>query len=466
MGEIRGEEGRTAFQVMSTGHTTYTTFHADSVGEVLKRFTTDPINVSKTMFTALDLVSIQTSTRVQGKKVRRNKSITEINHYDAENDEINVQDVFQWQAETDEFLQMGDSNTLEDIMFDRGWSRATLDEELRKRRVVLAYLIDRGLNSYAQVAATFQAFINDPETVLALMANEELERSLEDLREMESVLINVDREKEALVPRPTPDADGEAEAAEILDAAEDLFETYRGQVPDSVADALLEMNHAGDVEAAPASDHEALAEAAREADAAYDEPAGPEPAPGATDADDGGNDDGVPPEPEDAGPSGTPSPEPAHGDFEGVSEAAGDGSGDLDGIDFGEPFDEGVDVLSSPAGPSEPGAPPDAGAGPRGDDEPPDVSEGFSAAEPVEGEPSAEADDGEALDTDEMDAPDEPDEPEVVDALDEPDAADTAAEAEDADEIEQGDDPDEADDGSADDIDEWGFDAVEPAEDG
>ncbi|QKG93880.1 Flp pilus assembly complex ATPase component TadA [Halorubrum salinarum] len=461
MGEIRGEEGRTAFQVMSTGHTTYTTFHADSVGEVLKRFTTDPINVSKTMFTALDLVSIQTSTRVQGKKVRRNKSITEINHYDAENDEINVQDVFQWQAETDEFLQMGDSNTLEDIMFDRGWSRATLDEELRKRRVVLAYLIDRGLNSYAQVAATFQAFINDPETVLALMANEELERSLEDLREMESVLINVDREKEALVPRPTPDADGEAEAAEILESAEDLFETYRGQVPDSVADALLEMNHAGDVEAAPASDHEALAEAAREADAAYDEPAGPEPAPGATDADDAddADADGTPAEPEDAAPSGTPSPDPAHGDFEGVSEAAGDGSGDLDGIDFGEPFDEGVDVLSSPAGPSEPGSPPDAGAG-DGADASPDVSEGFSAAEPVEGQPSAEADDSEAFDTD---APDEPD---AVDAADEADPADTAAEAADADETEQGDDPDEADDGTGDDIDEWGFDAVEPAEDG
>ncbi len=107
MGEIRGEEGRTLFQVMSTGHTTYTTFHADSVDEVLKRFTTDPINVSKTMFTALDLVSIQTQTRVQGTKVRRNKSLTEINHYEAEHDEINVQDVYQWQAETDEFLKMG-----------------------------------------------------------------------------------------------------------------------------------------------------------------------------------------------------------------------------------------------------------------------------------------------------------------------------------------------------------------------
>ncbi|WP_129115092.1 type II/IV secretion system ATPase subunit [Halegenticoccus tardaugens] len=252
MGEIRGEEGRTLFQVMSTGHTTYTTFHADSVGEVLKRFTTDPINVSKTMFTALDLVSIQTSTRVQGTKVRRNKSITEINHYDAENDEINVRDVYQWQAETDEFLEMGASNTLSEITFDRGWSRETLDEELFERRVVLAYLIENGLNTYTQVAATFQAFINDPDTILTLMANGGLERSLEDLREMESVLIDIDPEKEEMVPRPDPDAAQLAEAESILERAEEeLFEAYRGEPAESVANALTGMRDAPDVTAGP-----------------------------------------------------------------------------------------------------------------------------------------------------------------------------------------------------------------------
>ena len=239
MGEIRGEEGRTLFQVMSTGHTTYTTFHADSVGEVLKRFTTAPINVSKTMFTALDLVSIQTSTRVQGRKVRRNKSLTEINHYDTDRDEINVQDIYQWQAETDEYLRLGDSNTLDEILFDRGWDRARLVDELQKREVVLAYLIQHGLNEYGQVAATLQAFINDPETTFGLIANGTLEDSLEDLRSMESVLIDVDPDKEALVPRPEPDAGIRELTAEILDgAAEDLFPEYRTSEPDDIADAL------------------------------------------------------------------------------------------------------------------------------------------------------------------------------------------------------------------------------------
>ncbi|SIR73603.1 ATPase, T2SS/T4P/T4SS family [Natronorubrum thiooxidans] len=245
MGEIRGEEGRTLFQVMSTGHTTYTTFHADSVDEVLKRFTTDPINVSKTMFTALDLVSIQTQTRVQGRKVRRNKSLTEINHYEAEHDEINVQDVYQWQAETDEFLKMGDSNTLEEIQFDRGWSKEKLEEELFKREVIIAYLIKNGLNTYAEVAATVQAFINDPDTILTLIANGHLEDSLDDLREMESVLIDVDQEKEELVPRPEATDETYNLSMDLLERAEEsLFEEYRGKVPSGLASAL-----GGDAEA-------------------------------------------------------------------------------------------------------------------------------------------------------------------------------------------------------------------------
>ena len=248
MGEIRGEEGRTLFQVMSTGHTTLTTFHADSVGEVIKRFTTDPINVSKTMFTALDLVSVQSQTRIRGNKVRRTKSITEINHYDPENDEINVKDVYQWQAQSDTFLGMGDSSTLDTIAFDRGWSREELDEEIFIRELVLAYLIHEGLNTYTQVAATLQAFINDPETILSLIATGRLERSLEDLREMESVEIDIDPEKEAMVPRPEASNEMLEKTADVLEEAESLLEEYRtGEVAEGVAEAL-DIEPVGDVE--------------------------------------------------------------------------------------------------------------------------------------------------------------------------------------------------------------------------
>ena len=336
MGEIRGEEGRTLFQVMSTGHTTYTTFHADSVGEVLKRFTTDPINVSKTMFTALDLVSIQTSTRVQGDKVRRNKSLTEINHYDAENDEINVQDVYQWQAEGDEFLKMGSSNTLEDIKFDRGWTQSELDDELFKRRVVLAYLIDRGLNTYTQVAATLQAFINDEETILALMARDELERSLEDLREMESVKIDVDPEKEEMVPRPTPAAAVRETCAEILARAEDeLWPDYRDLDGVDVADALVGVESAPDVAATGGERHELDALDDR-APPALDDGSGPSTGPPGPDDDSGGE----------------PTAGTAAGTGAGVGEDAADddGSDDADGAVAWDVVDDGAEPDDGGAG--------------------------------------------------------------------------------------------------------------------
>ncbi|WP_225334680.1 type II/IV secretion system ATPase subunit [Halomicrobium urmianum] len=246
MGEIRGEEGRTLFQVMSTGHTTYTTFHADSVGEVIKRFTTEPINVSKTLFTALDLVSIQTQTRVDGRKVRRNKTLTEINEYTAENDEINVRDVYEWRAETDEFIQMGNSNTLEEIKFDRGWTQERLDEELFKRKVVLAYLIENGLNTYTEVAATIQAFINDPDTILTLIANDQLAQSLSDLREMESVSIDIDQEKEEMVPRPDAPDEMLSEAGDILDNAGPLFNRYLEMETPDIVSALTGIEDDGD----------------------------------------------------------------------------------------------------------------------------------------------------------------------------------------------------------------------------
>jgi flagellar protein FlaI len=227
---------------------------------VLKRFTTDPINVSKTMFTALDLVSVQTQTQVQGRKVRRNKMITEINSYDAENDEIGVQDVFQWRPEDDEFHRHADSQKLQEIAFERGWSAKRLDRELLERRAILSYLVTNGLNEYREVAATVQAYINDPETILTLMANGELAERLADLREMESVLIEVDPEKEALVPRPDPDEAVRAEAEAVLEAADErVLAEYRGRTAGSLADALAAGTRAEDLTLPTGVDRQMLA---------------------------------------------------------------------------------------------------------------------------------------------------------------------------------------------------------------
>lgn len=227
MGEVRGEEGRTLFQAMNTGHTTYTTFHADSVGEVIKRFTTDPINVTKSMFSALDVVCNQEAVQVDGHMARRNTAITEIDTYEPTTDEFTVDKAFEWLPKEDRFKRHGRSELLAEIQHANGWSDDELELEKFKRKVVLAYMVRKGVKTYSGVAATLQGFINDDETILAMIAQDKLDENLNNLEDLKSVDISISAEQEALVPRPDPDSELFDYCGEILDEAEmTLFPEY------------------------------------------------------------------------------------------------------------------------------------------------------------------------------------------------------------------------------------------------
>ena len=88
VGEIRGAEAYVLFQAMATGHTTYSTFHADSIQSLVHRLENKPIEIPRVLIPALDGISIQIQTRVGGKRVRRNKAIVEIIGIDPHSHEL------------------------------------------------------------------------------------------------------------------------------------------------------------------------------------------------------------------------------------------------------------------------------------------------------------------------------------------------------------------------------------------
>lgn len=218
MGEVRGEEGRTLFQAMNTGHTVCTTFHANSPKQVIRRFTQDPINVASSMFGAVDLVVNQTSTKVDGRRVRRATGVVEIDSYDAEAEEFVVDRTYDWDSVTDEIRAntAGRTDLMDQVRLDNGWSDEEFEREWRQRKLLLASLIDEGITSYAGVAAALQAYMHNPDVVMSLVDRGELGASLENLTTMRTIEIDIDDEVEALVPRPTPDEDLAAAVAEIV----------------------------------------------------------------------------------------------------------------------------------------------------------------------------------------------------------------------------------------------------------
>jgi flagellar protein FlaI len=159
LGEVRGREALTLFQAMSTGHTTYSTMHADSVERVIHRLENPPISVPRTMIEALDLVSIQSQPYTSlGKKVRRCVSLVEILEVDAVTKVLKTVEIFKWDPSTDSFSEVGISQALEEIKRRRAWTQKELQRQLEYRRRLLEYLVDKNITDFKSVSSMIHLF--------------------------------------------------------------------------------------------------------------------------------------------------------------------------------------------------------------------------------------------------------------------------------------------------------------------
>jgi flagellar protein FlaI len=166
VGEVRGEEAITLFQAMNTGHTTYSTMHADSVRTVINRLENEPINVPRSMVQSLDILCVQTLTRMDDERVRRNKTIAEVEGIDQRTGELDYSTAFKWTADDDTFSSSG-SSLLDEIREDRGWNQEELLTELQNRRRFLEHLWDRDITDYRRFTALINEYYSAPERALA-----------------------------------------------------------------------------------------------------------------------------------------------------------------------------------------------------------------------------------------------------------------------------------------------------------
>jgi flagellar protein FlaI len=158
VGEIRGVEGLTLFQAMSTGHTCFSTMHAGSVENAVYRLENPPINVPRVMLTALDFFVTQGQVDLKDGTARRMLSLTEVNGIDPQTRNLRVNELFRWDAASDEHVAVAGSTVLDRARAKGGWTRSRLDEELVSRRRVLEGLVARDERHYGQVAKAVRRF--------------------------------------------------------------------------------------------------------------------------------------------------------------------------------------------------------------------------------------------------------------------------------------------------------------------
>jgi len=166
LGEVRGPEAYVLFQAMATGHTVYSTLHADSVASAVHRLESRPIEVPRTLLASLEFVCIQAEARVAGRKVRKMREITEISGIDARTGELLTNTVFRWDSATAQFIYSGSSDLLGRIADEGAVSRAKLDDELERRRRLLVALRDKGVRDIGRFSRVVARYGIDPDETL------------------------------------------------------------------------------------------------------------------------------------------------------------------------------------------------------------------------------------------------------------------------------------------------------------
>lgn len=163
VGEVRGEEGRMAFQAAQTGHPVMLTFHASDIVSMVQRFTGDPINIPETFMDNADVAIFQNRVKQGDDVLRRVTSVQEIEGYSKEMDGVVTRQVFYWDPVEDEIVFQGMNNSYvleEQIATLLGYpDTREIYTDLEFRAEIIERMIQEEVTGYHDVndaIATFQ----------------------------------------------------------------------------------------------------------------------------------------------------------------------------------------------------------------------------------------------------------------------------------------------------------------------
>ncbi|HEY6238025.1 MAG TPA: type II/IV secretion system ATPase subunit [Thermoplasmata archaeon] len=173
VGEVRGKETYTMFQAMATGHTTYSTMHADSVKSMVNRLENPPINTPRILLSALNNVIIQVQARTDKGVVRRLKQVLEIVGFEPETNELITNTVYEWDPATDKFVFKGHSFLFDKTMEVRNMTHDEMESEFQRRVAVVHWLAENKVTDHRQLWQLVAGYYKDPNEVMRKIGHAE-----------------------------------------------------------------------------------------------------------------------------------------------------------------------------------------------------------------------------------------------------------------------------------------------------
>ena len=176
VGEVRRkQQAETMFEAMHTGHSVYTTIHADTVEQVKRRLTEPPIEIPRSEIESLHLVLVQFRDRRKG--IRRSLELAEVLTGGKEDLETNY--LYRWIPRTDSFEKAnGSVRVFEELNLHVGMTPKEIEKDLSEREDILEWMLKNKIKDISEVGKILKAYYKDKQRLLRLVSKDESPDSL------------------------------------------------------------------------------------------------------------------------------------------------------------------------------------------------------------------------------------------------------------------------------------------------
>jgi flagellar protein FlaI len=174
VGEIRRkEEAEVMFEGMHTGHSVYTTVHANTADETIRRLTNPPINIPVSLLDAVHLNIVMFRNRRLG--VRRVLQVAEFIHEKrtAGEESVKANILYRWRASDDKIVKANESIRLfDELSLHTGYSKEKVIEQLKEKQKVLDWMVKQKIHNVNSVGKVVSQYYKDRDSIMDLVKND------------------------------------------------------------------------------------------------------------------------------------------------------------------------------------------------------------------------------------------------------------------------------------------------------
>ncbi len=169
VGEVRRKpQAETMFEAMHTGHSVYTTIHADTVEQVKRRLLEPPLEIPKSEVESLHLVLIQYRDRRKG--LRRTLELAEILIGGKEQLDINY--LYRWLPRTDKLERANQSiRVIEELNMHTGMTPQEIEADLKEKELILDWMLKNNVKDIDPVGKVMRVYYKNKQFLLDLVKN-------------------------------------------------------------------------------------------------------------------------------------------------------------------------------------------------------------------------------------------------------------------------------------------------------